>query len=162
MTNEKEATAAHVCSCGTSIVCMAQMGAMGANGAATGTMGTMGAVGAVTTGSIPLITVAFQAVGLGFLLALPALLYQALLVVVLSFTIVSSYLSFRSHRRLGPFALAAISSLLIYTSIYLLASEYLYWTGFLSMFFSGGWNYLATKRKLQVQNGLRALSHLPA
>lgn len=151
MPNEKEATAAHACSCGTSIICMAQMGAMSTVGGATA--GTMGTMGIAAAGSIPLITVAFQAVGLGFLLALPALFYQTLLVIILAFTIVSSYFSFRFHRRLGPFVLAAISSLLIYSSIYLLVSEYLYWVGFVLMFVSGAWNYLVTKKPVSHSNG---------
>lgn len=152
MPNEKEATAAHACSCGTSIVCMAQMGAMSTAGAAAGTMGTMGAVGAATAGSIPFITLAFQAVGLGFLLTLSALFYQALLIAILAFTIVSSYFSYRLHKRIGPFTLAAISSLVIYGSIYLLVSEYLYWIGFALMFFSGVWNYVVTKKRMSRPN----------
>ncbi len=145
MPNEKEATAAHACSCGTSIICMAQMGTVGAT---AGSMGTMGAVSAATAGSIPFVTVAFQAVGLGFLFALPALFYQTLLVVILAFTQFSSYFSYRFHRKLGPFVLTAISSLLVYGSIYLLGSEYLYWIGFLFMFCSGAWNYVVTKRRI--------------
>jgi len=144
MANDKKTAASHVCSCGTSVVCMAQMGA---TGAAAGTMGAMGAVGTATAVSTPFITLTFQAIGLGFLLALPALFYQALLVAILAFTAFSSYLSRRRHKRQGPFVLTLISSLLVYGSIYLLASEVLYWASFVLMFISGTWNYVATRQR---------------
>ncbi len=157
MPNEKEASVAHACSCGASVICMAQMGTMGTVGATAGTMGTMGAV---ATGSIPFITIAFQAVGLGFLLALPAFFYQILLIVILAFTIVSTYFSYRFHRRPGPLVLAAMSSIFVYGSIYLLASEYLYWIGFVLMFSSGAWNYAMTKRISRSHSKLRTSADL--
>ncbi len=148
-----EASAAHACSCGTSILCMAQMGAISATGGATvGAMGAMGAVGTAAAVSTPFITLAFQTVGLGFLLALPALFYQALLIVILAFTVSSSYFSYRFHRHIGPFALAAVSSLFVYLSIYFLVSEPLYWSGFLLMSISGAWNYVVAKRRLHKSN----------
>ncbi len=146
MPNEKEATVAHACSCGTSIVCMAQMGAISTTGVAAG--GTMGAMGTATAVSIPFITLGFRAAGLGFLLTLPALIYQVLLFAILAFTVFSSYLSYKSHTRLGPLALGVISSLLIYGSVYLIVSELFYWIGFVLMFFSGIWNYMAIRKRV--------------
>ncbi len=141
--NEKQVTAAHVCSCGTSIVCMAQMGTASV---AAGTMAGMSAVSTSTAVSTPFITVAFQAIGLGFLLALPQIFYQVLLILILAVTAGSSYFSYRFHRRVGPLGLALASSLLMYSSIYLLVSEPLYWAGFALMMISAIWNYLVTKR----------------
>jgi hypothetical protein len=123
------------------------MAQMGATGVAAGTMGAMGGVGTATAVSTPFMTLAFRAIGLEFLLAFPALLYQALLVAVLAFTVLSSYFSHRAHKRQGPFILALVSSLLIYGSIYLLASEVLYWAGFALMLFSGMWSYAAIRQR---------------
>ncbi len=159
--NRKQTTAAHVCSCGTSIVCMAQMGAMSTAGAAAGSMGAMGAAGTATALSTPFVTLAFQSVGLGFLFALPALFYQALLIAILALTTLSSYFSYRFHRRSGPFGLAIVSSLLVYGSIYLLVYEPLYWAGFALMFISGAWNYLVTKRVPRTHDKLRTFAQLP-
>ncbi len=124
---------------------MAQMGAMTTTGVAAG--GTMGVMGTTTALSIPFITLAFRAVGVGFLLTLPALFYQALLFTILAITVFSSYLSYKSHTRLGPLALAVMSSLLIYGSVYLIVSELFYWIGFGLMFFSGTWNYMAVRKR---------------
>ncbi len=152
--NGKRATAAHACSCGTSIVCMAQMGTLSAVGA-TGGMGAMGAAGAATALSTPFITLAFQSIGLGFLLVLPPLFYQAFLIAILAVTTLSSYFSYRFHERLAPFGLAVFSSFLVYDSIYLLVYEPLYWTGFALMFISGAWNYVVTRRVPRTQDRLR-------
>lgn len=140
--NDKQVTVAHASACGTSIVCMAQMGTASA---AAGTMAGMSAVSTSTAVSAPFITVAFQAIGLGFLFAVPQIFYQVLLILILAVTAVSSYFSYRLHRRVGPFVLAVASSLVIYSSIYLLASEPLYWTGFALMTTSAIWSYLVTK-----------------
>lgn len=124
---------------------MAQMGVMGTASIVAATMAGISAVGTATTVSTPFITLAFQAVGLGILLALPALLYETLLIIILAVTALSSYLSYRFHRRVGPFGLALVSSLVIYSSIYLLVSEPLYWSGFALMIISAIWNQLATR-----------------
>ncbi len=155
--NGKRATAAHACSCGTSIVCMAQMGAVSAAGAA-GSMGAMGAAGTATALSTPFITLAFQSIGLGFLLVLPPTFYQTLLIAILAVTTLSSYFSYRFHRQLAPFGLAVVSSLLVYSSIYLLVYEPLYWTGFALMLISGAWNYLVTRRVPRTHDRLRILA----
>jgi len=133
---------AHVCSSGTSLVCMAQMGATAAAGGAV-----MGTMGAATSGSVPLITSVFQSIGLGVLLTLPANFYQILLVILLGLTIITSYLSYKSHQKLGIFSLVIISSLLIYSSIYILMSEPLYWIAFVLMLLSMVWNYNIGKVK---------------
>jgi len=138
------------------------MAQMGATGAVVGTMGAMGTVGTATAVSTPFITLAFRAIGLGFLLALPGLFYQALLVAILAFTVFSSYLSYRSHKRQGPFVLALISSLLVYDSIYLLGSEIVYWTGFALMLFSGAWNSAVMRQQIpKSHNSLRRPTQPP-
>jgi len=133
---------AHVCSCCTSLACMAQMGATAAAG---GTV--MGTMGVATSGSVPLITFMFQSIGLGVLLTIPASFYQILLIVVLGFTIITSYISYKFHQKLGPFSLVIISSLLIYGSIYVFMSEPLYWIAFVLMLLSMVWNYNIRKGK---------------
>lgn len=141
----KKRSAAHLCSACTSLVCMAQMGAMAAAGGAT-----MATMSAATTSSVPFLTLAFQTVGLGFLLLFPPFYYQLALIVVLSFTILSSYLSFRYHKNFGPVGLTTISSFLLYSSIYLLISELLYWLAFVLMIISAFWSYkIGAKRVFQ-------------
>ena len=125
---------AHACSACTSLVCMAQMGAMAATGGAA-----MGAMSAATT--VPFITFVFQAIGLGFLLVLPPIFYQILLIIVLGFTVVTSYFSYHFHKNISPFILTMMSSLLLYSSIYLFISETLYWVAFLLMVISAAWSY---------------------
>jgi len=125
---------AHACSACTSLVCMAQMGAMVATGGAA-----MGAMSAATT--VPFITFVFQAIGLGFLLVLPPIFYQILLIIVLGFTVVTSYFSYHFHKNISPFILTMMSSLLLYSSIYLFISETLYWVAFLLMVISAAWSY---------------------
>jgi len=122
---------------------MAQMGAMSAAGGAA-----MGTMAAATTGSLPLITIAFQAVGLGFLLVLPFVFYQILLIVVLGLTIFSSYYSYRFHKKPGPFSVTIVGSLLLYSSIYFLAYEPLYWIAFIIMLLSTGWSYVVTRKEV--------------
>ena len=141
----KKAGIAQACSCCTSVVCMAQMGTTIVAGGAS-----MGAMGAAASSSVPLLTVAFQAAGLGFLLALPASFYQILLVVVLGFTVISSYFSYTFHKNPGPFGLVVFSSILLYISIYLLMSEPLYWTAFVLMLLSAAWSYKTVKRKSNI------------
>ena len=141
----KKAGIAQACSCCTSVVCMAQMGTTAVAGGAS-----MGVMGAATSSSVPLLTVAFQAAGLGFLLALPASFYQILLVVVLGFTMISSYFSYTFHKNPGPFGLVVFSSILLYSSIYLLMSESLYWTAFVLMLLSAAWSYKTVKRKSDI------------
>lgn len=146
--NKKNATAAHLCSACTSLVCMAQMGAMAAAGGAA-----MGAMSGASTGSLPLLTLAFQLGGLGFLLLLPQLFYQVLLIIVLAITLVLSYFSYKGHRNMGPFLLTVFGSLLLYSSIYSLASELLYWLAFVLMLFGAVWSYKvgAHRRVARVQ-----------
>ncbi len=135
-------TTAHVCSACTSLVCMAQMGAMtAASGAA------MGAMSAASTGSVPFITLIFQAVGLGFLLLLPSTFYQIVLVTVLVVTIAISYFSYGGHKSPGPLGLTVTSSLLLYGSIYFFISEPLYWVSFALLLASGIWSYRISIRR---------------
>jgi hypothetical protein len=133
---------------------MAQMGAISA-ATATSTMGAMGAVGTTASLSAPIMTLAFQVIGLGFLLTLPNLLYQLLLIVILAFTLLSSYLSYKSHKVAGPFLLTFISSLLVYGSVYLIVYEPLYWLGFALMLASGVWNFVSTRSIRQSRIELR-------
>lgn len=125
---------------------MAQMGTVGTI-AVSGA--TMGAMSAATAGSIPFLTLAFQAVGLGFLLVLPAIFYQILFIIVLGFTMFSSYYSYRFHKNWGPLGLALIGSLLLYASIYYLVSEFTYWIAFSLMSTSAGWSYMITKKQVK-------------
>lgn len=137
----KKAGIVQACSCCTSVVCMAQMGTAAVAGGAS-----MGVMGAAASSSVPLLTVAFQAAGLGFLLALPASFYQILLIAVLGITLISSYFSYIFHKNPGPFGLAVFSSVLLYSSIYLLMSEPLYWVAFVLMLLSAVWNYKTVKK----------------
>lgn len=121
----EKSTTAQACSCCTSVVCMAQMGTVAAAGGAS-----MGAMGAAASASVPLLTRIFQTIGLGFLLSLPAILYQGLLLAVLAFTGLASYLFFRVHRKPWVFGLAVVSSVLLYSSIYVFVSEPVYWLSF--------------------------------
>ncbi len=133
---------ASACSCCTSLVCMAQMGTTIAVG---GTV--MGTMGVATSGSAPFITSMFQSIGLGILLTLPANFYQILLIVVLGFTIIASYISYKFHQKLGPFGLIVVSSLLFYSSIYIFMSEPFYWITFILMLVSTIWSYNIGKGK---------------
>lgn len=111
----------------------------------------MGAMSAASTGSVPFITGVFQVIGLGFLLVLPNIFYQVLLIIVFAVTVVLSYFSYRGHRNLGPLGLTTLSSFLLYGSIYLFVSEALYWIAFLLMVVSAVWSY-------RIGAKLRALS----
>lgn len=135
MNKKAKSVAPHACSACTSAVCMAQMGTMASTSAA------MGAMSAASAGSVPLLTLAFQAAGLGLLLAFPPVLYQLLLTIILGTTIVASYFSYKFHKNTGPLLLTIVSSLLIYGSIYLFVSEPLYWISFAMLLLSTGWSY---------------------
>ena len=132
---------AQACSAGTSLVCMAQMGAAAAAGGAA-----MGAMSAAATGSVPFITLVFQALGLSFLLTIPAVVFQGLLVVVLVFTTVSSFISYRLHRRLALLGLTVVGTALLYGSIYILVSEPLYWVAFALMLASAVWSAVIERK----------------
>jgi len=144
-TKNKKTSAVHVGSACTSLVCMAQMGTMTVAG--TAGAGAMGAMSAASAGSVPFITLAFQAIGLGFLLVFPQIFYQMLLIIILGFTILFSYFSYKFHKNPGIFTLTLISSFLLYSSIYLFISEPLYWIAFLLMLVSAGWSYKTEKIK---------------
>lgn len=141
LTEEKtKRIAPHVCSACTSTVCMAQMGTMAATGT---TMGAMGAAGAAS--SVPLLTLAFQAAGLGFLLAFPPAWYQIALIIILGVTIAASYLSYKFHKSVGPLGLTILSSFLIYGSIYVFVSELFYWISFVLLLLSTAWSYKVSR-----------------
>lgn len=142
MKNKKTGVTQAASAC-TSLVCMAQMGTMTAAGGVA-----MGAMSVATTSSVPFITFVFQTIGLGFLLVFPAILYQILLIVVLGFTVIVSYFSYKFHKNIGLFALVLISSFLLYTSIYLFISEPLYWIAFVLMLVSVVWSYKIKRKKL--------------
>lgn len=137
----KNAVVAQVSSACTSLVCMAQMGTMTVVGATS-----MGAMSVATTGSVPFITLVFQSIGLGFLLVFPAIYYQILMIIILGLTIFVSYLSYKFHKNTGLFGLIVISSILLYTSIYLFISEILYWIAFILMVISVVWSYGSRKK----------------
>ncbi len=144
---EKNSTAAHVCSACTSLVCMAQMGAMATAGGAA-----MGAMSAASTGSIPLLTRVFQIIGLGFLLGLPSLLYQVLLIAGVVVTIFLAGVSYKGHRNPGPLVFTIVSSALLYGSIYMIPSEPIYWIAFGLMLVSAIWTHkLGTKMRNPVK-----------
>jgi hypothetical protein len=117
-----------VVAAGTSVVCMASMGAMAAASAA-GTMAGMGAV-ATATPHVPTVTRALQAVGLGALTHVPNAVLQPLLIVLLLGAIGTALWRARSARTTPALALALLvvaAAAGLYASIYLTVSETGYW-----------------------------------
>jgi hypothetical protein len=117
-----------VVAAGTSVVCMASMGAMAA-ASATGTMAGMGAA-ATATPHVPAVTRALQAVGLGALTHVPNAVLQRLLIVLLLGASGAALWHARSARTTPALALALLivaATAGLYASIYLTVSETGYW-----------------------------------
>jgi len=140
--SEKKTIIPHFLSCCTSIVCMGQMGA---TIAATGSAGMM-AMGATQT--VPFITSMLQAIGLGFLVALPDAILRPALIIILAITIFGSWISFKAHNNPKPFALTIFGSISVYSSIYIFVSEMFYWISFALLLVAAIWTNSVIKKKM--------------
>ena len=126
------ATISGVVAAGTSVICMASMGAMAAASTA-GALTGMAGMGAATASisQLPAVTRALQAIGLGGLTHLPNAVLQPLLMVLLLVAIGAAL--WRVHRartaRASALALVIVAAAAgLYTSIYIAIAETGYWT----------------------------------
>jgi len=119
-----------VVAAGTSVVCMASMGAMVAatTTSATAGMAAMGAA-AASTPHVPAITRALRAVGLGALTHVPNAVLQPLLIILLLIAIGAALWRARNAWTAQALALALIvaAAVGLYASIYVTVSETGYW-----------------------------------
>lgn len=116
---------------GTSIVCMASMGAMAA-GSTAGVTAGMAGMGAATTSTshVPAVTHALQAVGLGGLTHLSNAVLQPLLIVLLLVAMGTALWRTWVARTMSAAVLALVTVAAaagLYASIYLNVSETGYW-----------------------------------
>ena len=117
-----------VVAAGTSVVCMASMGAMVAATTASATAG-MGAA-AASTPHVPAITRALRAVGLGALTHVPNAVLQPLLIILLLIAIGAALWRARVARTTPALTLALVivaAAVGLYASIYVTVSETGYW-----------------------------------
>lgn len=116
---------AHAGSVITSIVCMGQMGAaLGASGA-----GSVMAMGSSSSSLI--IASLLQAIGLGFLTQIPDAILRPFLIFALLITIFVAYFSYKRRGNKAALSLTILSSIAVYFSIYIFASELLYFVSFI-------------------------------
>ncbi len=130
----------------TSIVCMGSMGAMAAAsaGAAAGGMAGMGAAATGAVGHDAVTTALLPQVGLGGLTGIPDAVLRPLLVVLLALGIGGTYLAYRTHRQGGPLLLTIGASILLYSGIYVVVADPLYYLG-LGLLLAGIlWNAVVT------------------
>ncbi len=120
-----------VVAAGTSVVCMASMGAMVAATTASATAGMAGmGAAAVSTPHVPAITRALRAVGLGALTHVPNAVLQPLLIILLLIAIGAALWRARSARTTPALTLALVivaAAVGLYASIYVTVSETGYW-----------------------------------
>lgn len=130
---------AHAVSAITSIICMGQMGAV--LGATTGSMVTMGG-----SSSSFIIASILSAIGLGFLTQISDSILRLLLIAVLLVTVLVSYSSYKKHNNAVAFGLTIFSAIAIYSSIYILGSELLYFVSFILLLIAAFYNSKCEKR----------------
>jgi len=120
-----------VVAAGTSVVCMASMGAMVAATTASATAGMAGmGAAAVSTPHVPAITRALRAVGLGALTHVPNAVLQPLLIILLLIAIGAALWRARGARTTPALTLALVivaAATGLYASIYVTASATGYW-----------------------------------
>lgn len=146
-------TVCSVCTSGVSVVCMSSMGAVLAAAGTAGGAGAvglagMGSMGASSTGASAFFIVPrfFDRIGLDFLNQVPNAVAQPLLVVMLTVSLVASYLAYRGHRRPYTPALTLVSSVAMYVSIYVWMSEPLYFTSLAGLLAAGALGIFLTRR----------------
>ncbi len=139
----------------TSVVCMGSMGAMGAaagaagvSGAAAGAGGMAGMAGAVATtpGHMPFVTQLLQSVGLSALTQIPDAVLRPIFILLLILGVVGAYLAYRAHRQPGPLLLTAVASVLLYVSIYVRATDPLYYLSLMLLLVGSVWSFVSTRR----------------
>jgi len=120
-----------VVAAGTSVVCMASMGAMVAATTASATAGMAGmGAAAVSTPHVPAITRALRAVGLGALTHVPNAVLQPLLIILLLIAIGAALWRARVARTTPALTLALVivaAATGLYASIYVTVSQTGYW-----------------------------------
>lgn len=120
-----------VVAAGTSVVCMASMGAMMAATTASATAGMAGMGAAIaSTPHVPAITRALRAVGLGALTHAPNAVLQPLLIILLLIASGAALWRARVARTTPALTLALVSIAAViglYASIYVTVSETGYW-----------------------------------
>lgn len=149
-------TVCSACTSGVSVVCMSSMGAaLAATGAAGGagamSMAGMGNMGSSSTGqsAFSLLPRFFDRIGLDLLNQLPNAVAQPLLVVLLTISVVASYLAYRGGRRPYGLALTLASSAAMYISIYVWMSEPLYFASLGVLLAASAWGvFLARQSRL--------------
>jgi len=129
-----------VVAAGTSVVCMASMGAMVAatTTSATAGMAAMGAA-AASTPHVPAITRALRAVGLGALTHVPNAVLQPLLIILLLIAIGAALWRARNAWTAQALALALLivaAAVGLYASIYVTVSETGYWLALVVLIFA--------------------------
>ncbi len=118
-----------IASAGTSVVCMASMGAM----AAASTVGAMAGMGAAaaSTSHVSTLTHVLQSLGLGGLTHVSNAIVQPLFIALLLTTIAAAiYKAFivRSRQAISLALLISVAAVGLYGSIYIVVSEMVYWT----------------------------------
>lgn len=149
-------TVCSACTSGVSVVCMSSMGAaLAATGAAggAGAMSTagMGSMGASSTGQSAFLLLPrfFDRIGLDLLNQIPNAVAQPLLVVLLTITVVASYLAYRGHRRPYSLVLTLVSSATMYISIYVWMSVPFYFASLGALLAASTWGvFLARQPRL--------------
>ncbi len=122
----------------TSVVCMGSMGAMGL--ATTATAGMAGMSGAT---HVAFVTQLLQNAGLGVLTQIPDAVLRPLFIALLILGIAGAYLAYRMHRQIGPLILTVLASLMLYTGIYIVLSDPLYYLGLAMLLIGTVWNFLS-------------------
>ena len=140
------------CSAGstiTSLGCMAIMSTtIAASGAvAIGSMGAMSSMAAASSFSrFP--SILLNSIGLGFLTKVNLRTLEIVLIVLLLIGIISMYLSYRFHKKFYPLILSISSSILIYVSIFIVASNALYYVSLIGLIVAPIWNFYVKTNKV--------------
>jgi len=131
-----------------SLICMGSMGAMGiaasAGAAVAGSMAGMnGAV--VTSGPshVALTTQFLQRIGMDALTHIPDTTLRPIFIVLLLVGVLGSYIAYRNHRSFAPMLIVVGASILLYTGIYVIPSDALYYLSLMLLLLGSAWNVLA-------------------
>ncbi len=94
---------------------------------------------------------------LGALTQVPDMVLRPIFILLLIAGIAGSYLAYRVHRKVGPLLVTVLASILLYVSIYVTASDPLYYLSLALLFAGAIWNLLIRPKQAGLRTTVRSL-----